>query len=84
LAGPGGSRMYAVNAGDHDLLFILCPVLGTPEIIDCEPGNSDGEAFVLNCDDERGAAIVSIIRRRYKIWRLRCYHSSDGKNWNRV
>lgn len=87
--------MYAVNLADllsmkNDIgiSLLLQPVLSKDaekQIVQCEGDDRlDGAGVVLACDDERGSAIVSVIRLRYKRHKFRLYHSKTGTDWKRV
>lgn len=83
--------MYAVNIGDMlkpeamslPVQMLILPVR-SQQIVNAEPGNMDGSAFVMSCDDERGQAIVDILRKKIERHELRCYYSSTGNSWKRV
>lgn len=45
----------------------------------------DETALPLDCDDERGQAVVELIRKKYKRHELRCYRSKTGHGgWKRI
>ena len=84
--------MYAVNLGDwvaqkdnFAVAILLQPVIGRQDVVEAEPRRIDGTAVVLDCDDERAAAIVSIIRLKFQKYQFRCYHSNTGRGgWKRI
>ena len=41
---------------------LIAPVVGQKQIIDAEVGRMDGAAVVLECDEPRARAIVSLLR----------------------
>ena len=82
---------YAVNILDmlpEDKILaqvLLLPIVDPHTVADVEPGRVDGKACVLLCDDERGKAVVDIIRMKKEKHELRCYHQKPGcKTWARV
>lgn len=83
--------MYAVNIGDWTahkddigIQIILSPIVRQDgERIDAEPGRFDGMALALTCDDNRGAAVVELVRKRYKKYQFRFYHRKKSR-WIRV
>jgi len=53
--------------------------------VDVEPAKFDGAAVVLECDEERAAAIVAVIRTKYKRNQIRCWQSKSGaSSWKMV
>jgi len=85
--------MYASNISDmaehHDDLGVQIMignvVHNNNRIVNAERDNFDGAAIVWSCDDERGAAIVDILRKKFKKHELRMYHSKTGNgSWKRV
>lgn len=85
--------MYAIQLSDllcagHEtdrilLSWLVRPVMG--RAVDVEPANFDGAAVVLECDDERAAAIVAVIRTKYGRHQVRCWQSKSGTgSWKRV
>ena len=84
--------VYAVNLADLSntevgrdfcLGMLLKPVLGTRPV-EAEK-RFDGHAVLLECDEERAAAIVEVARKHYKRWQLRFYRSKTGNGgWRRV
>ena len=85
--------MFALNladlskyTADPGLKILLNGVASaSSETIEAEPGRIDGRAVLLNCDDERGQAIISTIRKKYKRHELRCYSSKTGRGgWQRL
>lgn len=82
--------MYAINLADwhaHNdfaLRTLLRDVVGTdPQTVCCE-AEVDGDGVVLACDDERGKAIVHVLRKKYHQNLLRSYYSKTGGSWKRV
>lgn len=83
---------YAVNLADwvaykedYGLTIILVPVTGSKEVVYCESKRLDSLGIVLECDDKRAAAIIGIIRKRFKKHELRCYQGSrNRKTWKRL
>lgn len=86
---------YAINIADTlypDRLALLqlalrpyLPSFEKARVVSVDPERFDGRALVLECDDERGAAIISLIRARCKPWEWRCYYSAAGEGgWKRV
>jgi len=81
--------MYAVNLPDlvgDDLgrrmaAMLVAPVRG--EVVQTDPRRFDEVAVVLACNDERAAAIVEVIRLKFKKPALRCYQGS-GDTWRRI
>ena len=86
--------MYAVNitdlcnteAGkDIGVALLLNPVMDREHPIKTERNRFDGMGVCLNCDKDRAKAIVELIRKRYKRYRLRIYYSKTGMGgWKRV
>lgn len=85
--------MYAVNLADLlsmkddiGIILLLRPVINDAKsLVRCEDDDRiDGTGAVLACDDERGSAIVSVIRLRYKRHEFRMYYSKTGEGWKRV
>jgi hypothetical protein len=84
---------YAVNLADLTarkddlcLKMLLVPVvdLDAP-IVEVERDRFDGMGIKLNCTEGRGAAIVSILRQKFKRHKLRLYESKTGrKGWKRI
>lgn len=83
--------MYAVNIADWHayeneamLNALLLRVISMESrIARCEP-EIDGDGIVLDCDEERGEAILHVIRKRFKRNQLRFYHSETGKGWEKL
>jgi hypothetical protein len=86
---------YAINLVDYithgkddlALKLLLGPVLIGTTVIETNKVDFDhGTALLLNCDDERGAAICELIKRKYprngKYMRL--YYSKGDKGWKRA
>lgn len=60
----------------------VAPVQG--ELIEVQPEHLDaGTAVVLDCDEERAAAIVEVIRLRCDRNRVRIYRQ-EKKGWKRI
>lgn len=84
--------MYAINISDWSTLrddftlkIVLLPVVPEDsETVEAEKGRVDGLALKLDCDDERGEAIVWVVRKKYERHELRMYHSNTGGSWKRV
>lgn len=81
--------MIAVNIGDlaEDKIlaqFLVAPVVPSQTIVNCEPGRLDGGAVLLECEEERGEAIVWVIRKKHHKNKLRCYQKGKGKSWHRI
>lgn len=86
--------MYAINLADwhkHRLdygiqILLLAVIDDDSRVVECERRRPDGVGVVLDCDDERAAAIVTIVRQRLKKHQLRFYKnkSQSGKSWKRV
>ena len=82
---------YAVHLFDLQVwrehlpvMALLGPVL-SDRTVTVSTRDIAGEAIVLNCDDERGEAIVAVLRLRVPRDRLRMYHSRTGKGgWRAV
>jgi hypothetical protein len=85
--------MYAIQLSDllctgHEtermlLSWLIRPVMG--QAVDVEPAKFDGAAVVLECDEERAAAIVAVIRAKYKRNQVRCWQSKSGAgSWKMV
>jgi hypothetical protein len=80
---------YAVNlsdwqaqASDPGLKVLLSPVVSkVPEV--CERDQLCGLGLVLDCGEERAAAIVQFARKRYQPHQLRFYRG-QGKTWKRI
>jgi len=80
--------MYAVNVADltkYPIVaqFLLAPVIEPREIVQAERERFDGAAIVLQCENERAAAIVATIRLKARKHELRCY-VGKSKTWKRV
>ena len=80
--------MIAVNISDcnKDFIvstFLLKPVLSN-KIVNAEKDRIDGDALVLNCDDEKAKTIVEIVRKKYSKNLFRFYQSNRGKAWKRL
>lgn len=81
--------MYAINLadwtahrGDLGLQILLAPVLSqSSQIVTVHKNKIDGTGLVLDCSDERAAAIVEIIRLHYPKYHLRLYRGKS-KTWN--
>jgi hypothetical protein len=83
--------MYAINLADYTahrddlgLSVLLAPVTRAKQMIICQQNRIDGIGLVLNCDDERAAAIVKIIRLRYAKHQLRFHARGEGKTWKNI
>jgi len=85
--------MYAVNLAewlaykdDIGLQIILMPIANrdVDAVVMCQEDHADSMAVILECDEERAAAAVKLIRKRYAKHRLRCYQSKTGESWKRV
>ena len=85
--------MYAISVGDWQanaddigLKLLVAPVLASnARAIEVERGQFDGMAVPLVCSEDRGAAIVEVIRRKYRRHQLRFYYSLTGDGgWKRV
>jgi len=85
--------MYAIQASDLLVILqkeavlraLLKPLIADQHTVDVAPKLFDGCAVALNCDDERAAAVVGVIRLRYRRDQVRCYRSETGKgSWRRV
>jgi len=90
---------YAVNVSDlvvrRDPITLPClvaPVTPNRIFVDATPRDIAGTAVLLECDEERAAAIIEVIRIKYppdpkgrtNPW-MRCYYSKTGKGgWKRV
>lgn len=82
---------YAVNlfdlqgySGSLPMMFLLRPVL-TMEMIEVDKQRIDSVAVRLACSDDRGAAIVNVIRMHVSRNDIRIYRSKTGNgDWKRV
>jgi len=69
---------------DWGIQFLIKPVF-TDRVIDAVPRRFDGVAIVLDCDDERGAAIHQLIRQKYEKYQLRLFYSKTGNGgWKTI
>lgn len=85
--------MYAVNLCDLMELKRVDPIgmlLFKPEVlstrtVEVEGNRIDTSALRLTCDEERGQAILALIRKKYRKNQLRMYYSKTGNgSWKRV
>jgi hypothetical protein len=85
--------VYAIHLADLLLVLrdefalrtLLKPLVENQHLVEVTPGMFDGVALVLNCDDERAAAVVKVIRLRYRRDQVRCYRSTSGRgSWRQV
>lgn len=80
---------YAINICDcmgKDLIFqmLIDPVTSNKRRVTAEKDKMDGQALVLECDNERAEAIIDVIRLRFKKHQLRMYVSRTGNSWIRI
>ena len=82
---------YAISITDltayADNVFIqmlVVPVIDKHHNFNPEPGSQTESATLLLCDETRAAAIVEIVRRKYKKHELRFYKSQTGNSWARI
>jgi len=81
---------YAINIYDltrDEILaqWLIGPLVENRIVVDCEPDLIDGRAVLLECDPERAAAVVQVIRKRWPRHLLRCYCRKKGrKKWQRI
>jgi len=80
---------YSINIADLTkdgivAQFLIAPVVPHKQVVNAEKGYLDGGAVLLECEEERAKAIVSIIRGKYHRNLLRCYESKTGKSWVRI
>ncbi len=87
--------MYAINVADllvlqrdaFPLRLILGPLIQGLQPVEVTRQQVGGFAVPLNCDDERGAALIAVIREGYpeREHTVRCYHSKTGTGgWRAV
>ncbi len=82
--------MYAVNIADltkPDVRtiapYLVSPVTPSRTVVQTERDRFDGMGIVLECPNEQAAAIVEVIRLKFKRHELRCY-KGNGKTWKRI
>jgi len=80
---------YAVNIADLTkerflAQWLIGPLCPNRIVVDCEPGRIDGGAVLLECDSDRAAAVVELIRKKWPPHQLRCYLKDRGGPWRRV
>ena len=82
---------YAVNLADlsqkANQVVVTClvkPVMGGTVVV--RPRQVDGVAVLLDCGDERAAAIVEVIRLKLRRHEMRCYvrKTDRAKTWKAV
>ena len=97
IAIEGGKMPYAANIVDLTAhkrnpadavpMLLLSAVLDmdSEHVVECEPGKAVGlgHGALFLCPDERAAAMIQVIRTRYKPWQWRFYQKS-GNRWRRV
>lgn len=81
--------MYAVNISDltRDKLLgelLVAPVIPRRRIVTVKKGVVDGDAVLLECDDDQASAICEVIRRKWAKNLFRCYVSKTGKAWKSI
>lgn len=84
---------YAVNLADltalaqrgSPLLYVLRDVTPNHMVLDIDPVRFDSLVVLLECDDERAAAIIAVARLKLRPAELRFYHSRTGNgSWKQV
>lgn len=85
---------YAINLADmmhgttdvRVIKIILADTLVPAQIIECEPGKMvDGNAVLMQCDDERAKGMIAIIRRKMHRNKFRIYErQGNGNTWKRI
>lgn len=81
--------MYAIQLTDLLTLqrdpvmrMVLIPLL-SQESVTVVAGQFDGEALPFACGDKQAAAMIEVIRTRYRRDQVRCYHQAK-KAWRQV
>ena len=82
---------YAVNVADlatRDTMtgpYLVAPVTANQVVVETKRDEFAGNALVLECDEERAAAIIAVIRLKHPRNVMRCYTSKTGRGgWKRV
>lgn len=85
---------YAVNLADllelrqrgiwaADLLAL--PLIQSGQVVQINRRRVAGVAVILDCDEERAAAVIAVLRKKLPRNRLRCYRSKTGAgSWKGV
>ncbi len=82
--------IFAINIGDltKDKIlaeFLISPLVPNRRIVQCEPGEIDGGAVILECPLDQALAVVSVIRIKHPQNLLRCYEGIKGhSSWKRI
>ena len=86
---------YAINVCDlltlsrHDTILhmVIAPHVDRNHVVEAELDQiaGIGDAAVLTCSEEQAAALVAVVRRKYKVHQFRFYQSASGNGgWKRV
>ena len=84
---------YAFNLSDWTahredviLTMLLANVIPDRITVNVEPGSQvDGAGVIMQCDEDRAAAIVEIVHKKYHRNLMRFYRRKEGnETWKRV
>ena len=79
--------LLTLSERDKILHMVIAPHVDPARIVEAERGKvaGIGSAAVLACPEEQAAAIVAVVRKKYKRHQCRFYRSASGDGgWKRV